>query len=247
MKPPRISCRRYGSPAFSLLELLAAIGIISVLAVTLFSVGGSVRNQAKGAQCLGNMRTLYSAISAYKQDGGSWLSLNRNDPNNASSYGTQLWFITLMRLGYVDWVLASKGGKTCMYARAMVCPANRDDPGAPYLYSSDVNPPWRTNYAMSYYWGDSFGQPSAIPGQYGRIPALGATNLSAILLIDSLTATGGIYPDKQADWNSSSCKIPRMLHGSGCHALLANGSVITVSPQTHPDLPTRKYWDPIQQ
>jgi len=230
-----------------MVEILVVLGTICFLAMMVFGFASRALERARDAQCIANLRTLYSSISAYKQDGGSWLSLNRNDPNTPTAYGSQLWFVTLIRLGYVSWQVENRGGRNCMVARSMICPSNAADPGAPYTFTSDVYPPWRTNYAMSFYWGDSFGKPTEVPGQYGRIPALGASRMRAILLIDSLSGTGGIYPDKQAAWDSASCKIPRHLHGQGCHALLADGSVTTISPEDQPDIQDPKYWSPIQQ
>ena len=54
--------------AFTLVELLVVIGIISVLASMLFPVFSSARGSARQAACISNQRQLGMALAMYVQD-----------------------------------------------------------------------------------------------------------------------------------------------------------------------------------
>lgn len=54
--------------AFSLIELIIAIGIIGLLIGLLFPVLGAVRDSARNAGCLANLRTLTQAVIAYTDE-----------------------------------------------------------------------------------------------------------------------------------------------------------------------------------
>lgn len=59
---------KFGCRAFTLIELLTVIAIISILAAILFPVFASVREKARQTQCLSNLNQLGSAITLYTQD-----------------------------------------------------------------------------------------------------------------------------------------------------------------------------------
>jgi len=226
--------------AFTLIELLATIAIIVILLAILFPAAKTIVKSADNTRCIGNLRTLYGAFSAYKNDGGYWPSVNLNNDSDASLSGEQNWFVALQRLGYLETIRGTVQGVDCLTSKALVCPSNVADPGEPYPYTH--NPlPWRPNYAMNFYWGEgTFAGPWV-----QRVTALGLSKSSAILLIDSTSKTGSIYPNFQAEWGTPTCAIPE-IHNGGAHALLCNGSVISISRQTHPNIQDAKYWDPRQ-
>ena len=56
------------SAAFTLIELLTVIAIIGILAAILLPVVGRVRESAKSARCVSNLRQVGVAIHAYVQD-----------------------------------------------------------------------------------------------------------------------------------------------------------------------------------
>lgn len=59
--------------AFTLIELLASIAILGVLAGLLIPVSGAVRNKARAAQCLSNLRQVGAASLLYLNEHGGRL------------------------------------------------------------------------------------------------------------------------------------------------------------------------------
>lgn len=58
--------------AFSLLELLAAVSILAVVAALMVSVSDDVRARAEKANCMANLRALHVGFAAYIQDHKQW-------------------------------------------------------------------------------------------------------------------------------------------------------------------------------
>ncbi|MDR1279222.1 MAG: prepilin-type N-terminal cleavage/methylation domain-containing protein [Opitutaceae bacterium] len=59
--------------AFTLIELLAVIAIIGILAAIMIPVAGSVRRKAHDAVCISNLRQVFMALELYANDNkGKW-------------------------------------------------------------------------------------------------------------------------------------------------------------------------------
>ncbi|MFT4546412.1 MAG: prepilin-type N-terminal cleavage/methylation domain-containing protein [Verrucomicrobiales bacterium] len=69
--------------AFTLIELLAVITIIAILASVLFVVGKGVRRKAEQVQCGNNLKTLHIALGAYLQDNKRWPQVAAGDDEEA--------------------------------------------------------------------------------------------------------------------------------------------------------------------
>lgn len=76
MKPR--SSNIYRCSAFTLVELLTVIGIISILATILIPIVGSVRRTARNVECQNNLRQLSLAIIQYSYDNNGLLPVERN-------------------------------------------------------------------------------------------------------------------------------------------------------------------------
>ena len=71
--------------AFTLVELLVVIGIISVVAGLLLPALTRSRQQAQGIQCLSNLRQLSIAWHLYSVDSRDWLSPSETRLKNLDS------------------------------------------------------------------------------------------------------------------------------------------------------------------
>lgn len=234
--PQSITGFRRPRHGFTLVELLAVIVIVGILAAIVIPVVGAVRKKAQGAQCMANLRAMHTAASLYASEWKRWPTYNQETDNNPRAYGQHRFFVPLMRLGYVPFRTETRDGVACQIGEPFLCPANTDNPGAAYTYITPRT--WFPNYAMSTLWNGT--------GSRG-VNANALSNPKAILFIDTKTNPMGgavIYVPANAAWTSASSVIPEDLHGAGAHAVLANGAVVSVSRQSHPDLGDRKYWDP---
>lgn len=230
------------SQGFSLMEILTAIAIIAICSAMIFPYVGKLRDKATSAGCVANLRASHVALSAFAADAGSWPSVNMNHETSPSGEGTQLWFVPLVRDQYVDTSAVRIGGVNCLQAASLLCPGNKILKKEPYPWTSAPYPVY-PSYAMNVYWGERTVSPQ-------RVPIGAVVNGGAILLIDStVNGSRSIYATDPSHlrWDSANCKIPRDIHPDGAHALLANGSVISVSPATHPDIQEPRYWNPRYQ
>ncbi|HLS28875.1 MAG TPA: prepilin-type N-terminal cleavage/methylation domain-containing protein [Opitutales bacterium] len=81
---------------FTLIELLTVIAIIGILAAILIPVVGRVRDSARTAKCVSNIRTTTTAMISHIEDHGGWLrTMSGGDTVN-------LWTRTLAAEGYFE-------------------------------------------------------------------------------------------------------------------------------------------------
>lgn len=73
MLVPSPRTARAGRRGFSLVELLAVIGIISVLVAMLLPALGRAREQANAVKCASQLRQLGVALALYAQNNAGWL------------------------------------------------------------------------------------------------------------------------------------------------------------------------------
>ena len=80
--------RRIASNAFTLVELLTVIAIISLLAAILFPVFARAKEAAKKTQCISNLKQIGSGIALYEQDSDGIFphALDASD-----KYDPQIW------------------------------------------------------------------------------------------------------------------------------------------------------------
>lgn len=77
--------RSHSSSAFTLIEILAAVVIMTVLAVLLLGQFKNYRERAQGAQCAGNLKALGVATAQYIADHNGKLPIAREDGSKSGS------------------------------------------------------------------------------------------------------------------------------------------------------------------
>ncbi len=81
--------KRHRSPAFTLVELLVALGVLGVLAALLLPVAGSARRAARQASSVGNLRQLAVATHAYVADNRGYFPPGMSFDNNTRWHGAR--------------------------------------------------------------------------------------------------------------------------------------------------------------
>jgi prepilin-type N-terminal cleavage/methylation domain-containing protein len=101
--------RSSGIAAFTLMELLTVIVILGILATMVFGVMADVQYRADRANCVGNLKSLYTGAAVYVQQQGQWPQI---DPHQLSGQGTayaQQWITALEPCGVskTNWICPS--------------------------------------------------------------------------------------------------------------------------------------------
>lgn len=92
--------------AFTLVELLITVVIISLLAVLLLGSGKYLISKALSASCLSNLRGLHTSIMDYAADNGGCLPYATDRVNANSSWGTVLiagGYLSAIPKGNISW------------------------------------------------------------------------------------------------------------------------------------------------
>jgi prepilin-type processing-associated H-X9-DG protein/prepilin-type N-terminal cleavage/methylation domain-containing protein len=77
--------RQNSRTAFTLMELLVAVGIIAVLTLLAFSSFSAIRNHGMSAKCMSNMRQIFAGIQGYIQENNNRL-MQRYYPQGGGGY-----------------------------------------------------------------------------------------------------------------------------------------------------------------
>jgi prepilin-type N-terminal cleavage/methylation domain-containing protein/prepilin-type processing-associated H-X9-DG protein len=123
---PHTRRRPHSNRAFTLVELLVVIGIIAVLISILLPVIGRAREQARGVQCMSNLRQLGTAALLYTHDNkGILLPFGYTSGVNDN---LNIWPVILVSGGYLPktGITALNDGRVA-YNTAFFCPSARFD------------------------------------------------------------------------------------------------------------------------
>ncbi len=77
-------------PAFTLIELLAALAIVATLAALVLGTVETIRERASKVQCMANMRALYSGFSLYAADNKQAVA-RQSLPSSARHWHRNIW------------------------------------------------------------------------------------------------------------------------------------------------------------
>jgi prepilin-type N-terminal cleavage/methylation domain-containing protein len=95
-----------GNPGFTLMELLTAIVIITILLVMLFPALQGVQSRMEKVRCMSNLRGLYGACSVYIQQHGHWPQIDPNLIGTDKKAYTEAWIAALQPMGIApkNWI-----------------------------------------------------------------------------------------------------------------------------------------------
>ena len=88
--------------AFTLVELLSVLAIIAAIVALLLPAASALRQRARAAGCLANIRSLQQASLAYSADSAGWL-IDAQLPHGGIDQGSDQSFVSVLaRGGYCD-------------------------------------------------------------------------------------------------------------------------------------------------
>ncbi len=87
--------------AFSLMELLVALGVIAILVTLSFPLIGKLRARAQRIQCMTNLRGLHTGAALYLQEHGMWPQISADADEDGSDYA-QAWMTALQPFSVAD-------------------------------------------------------------------------------------------------------------------------------------------------
>jgi prepilin-type N-terminal cleavage/methylation domain-containing protein/prepilin-type processing-associated H-X9-DG protein len=146
-----LPCKHSTHPrsGFTLVELLAVIGIIGILAAILIPVVSSVRASAKSSQCQSNLRQLGIAMRLYAQDHKRKFPVFADEPR-APQTPTNLHLYGKIA-PYLDLNYTGSFGPNNIRDTALVCPSSPIPENANYTTIGSTT--YGVNTAISPYWG----------------------------------------------------------------------------------------------
>ena len=102
MFPPR---RRFAQRAFTLLEFMTVILVVTILLVLIFPVIEQFQRRLEKTRCIGNLRSLHVATNTYVQDHHTWPQIAVVNGGEPSALAT-VWIETLKPYGLnaVNWI-----------------------------------------------------------------------------------------------------------------------------------------------
>lgn len=146
-----------GKRAFTLIEMLVVVAIISVVATASVNSIKSAHRQARSVKCQANMHALYNAAAAYHADKGYWPSAGAYEYYDGHSD------VYYQFRGWVNWVLDS-GGRS-----------RQGDTGNKYKGSGNSDVGQKKSQAQSYvyvgvgYNADDYKGATAGSGSYREV------------------------------------------------------------------------------
>ena len=104
---PHLNCVRQPPSAFTLLELMTVLVVISILAVMSLPLFSSFQGRAQKVKCIGNLRSIHTATNLYMHDNKVWPQLPLATYGNTAA--AQAWIDAMKPYGLqaINWICPS--------------------------------------------------------------------------------------------------------------------------------------------
>lgn len=210
-----------GHDAFSLLEILIGLTLITILTTLVFAGAQKFQQSAHTVKCLGQLRTLWNGAMHFVQDhDGKFPSLNiEKSRNDKTSPGFREY------LGYTQNLL-----EETLYS----CPEAHRGDGGKYAGGGNMCRSYSVNQRMVYNWASPDSDATIVGdaiGRYNNAPSL----QECLYLVDGVPNTGSTTPTKAgrgiqyfSNVNHKNAGDLRELHGGKLNAIYLDGHAVSL-------------------
>jgi prepilin-type N-terminal cleavage/methylation domain-containing protein/prepilin-type processing-associated H-X9-DG protein len=236
MKPRHKSRRR---PAFTLVELLAVVAIISLLIALLLPALGRARDHANRVKCAGNLRSLGQALVMYTQQYGRYPAMGTSD----GSVNIAVWPARLRPFlgGNRDVFYCPSQDERCRWTSDAPEPVVRCPGGLPETYGYEPGEPLIHGTAYFSYGYNGYGIPPhtaydralgfiviADPNVMPSVPRVPEVAVSRVKVPEDMVAIADSTVDGRSDWfikPTEEITWPGRVHGGGANVVFCDGQV----------------------
>lgn len=203
---------RHPQYAFTLIELLTVIAIIGVLAGIILPVVGRVRESARKAQCISNLRQIGNAMHLFANDNKGYLpvaiSFSGHDPFGTGTTEERGWF------NYVRPYLGASGTKSFSGKRMLPCPSSLKEQETSYTYYDQCS---------GYAFNSDIGYWSGSSKRKYLLESISASSVTTILYEAFLYGTA---PNGQSVNNRTDSGYLMFRHSNTANILMVSGRVM---------------------
>jgi prepilin-type N-terminal cleavage/methylation domain-containing protein len=128
--------------AFTILEILAVVLVLAILAALFFAVSDRLPMRAEAAKCMANMRSLQVSLASYTQDKGHWPQEPADQLGNNEDAYEDWWIAELKPYG------ATEATWMCPTIKRLV--TNKSEKGRPKVHYTPTM--FDKNPATPYRW-----------------------------------------------------------------------------------------------